>query len=201
MSDYELLYYIFQNDEEALDMLINKHEKNIFFCVKKTLEKYNYSCTTSDEFGEILHLGKLEFYQSIYRYCDDGRCSFLVFSQKCIEMAVRKYIRHRRGLTTYHFSNALSLDKQIKENEGIYYVDMVQDRRHDYEGDAITKWYHKENLMQFLEDHLKENEYEIVKLKLEGYSQIEISEMLLISRKRVYYVCNKMRKLLLSYID
>ena len=39
------------------------------------------------------------------------------------------------------------------------------------------------------------------RLKLEGYNQSEISRILSINNKRVSYVCKKMRKLLLSYID
>lgn len=201
MNDYELLYYIYQKDEEALEMLMEKHQKDIFFIVKRTIEKYNYHCSTSDEFNEMIHIGTLELYRAIYNYCDDGRCSFRVYAQKCIEMGIRKYLRHRRGIVNYLMSNALSLDEEIREGEGIYYVDSVQNQNKEFEGDMILKWYHEKNLLQFLKNQLKDSEFIIVKLKLEGYSQVEISQMLMISHKRVCYVCGKMRKLLLSYID
>lgn len=201
MSDYELLYYIYQKDEEALSMLINKHKKNIQFTTRKIIEQSGYVCSTSDEFNEMVHLGTLELYQAIYSYCDDGRCSFQVYAQKCIEMGIRKYIRHRRSHSNYQFSNAVSLDSQLKENDGIYYVDSIRSKKYEYQGELILKWYHEKNVLEFLKKELKEKEFIIAKMKIEGYTQVEISQELMIHPKRVYYVCNKIKKLLLSYID
>ena len=59
----------------------------------------------------------------------------------------------------------------------------------------------RKNLLEFLIKHLKENEYIIAKMIVEGYTRIEISQELMIQPKRVYYVCDKIKKLLLSYID
>ena len=201
MNDFELLYYIYQKDEEALQLLMKKHEKEIYFTVKRVMEKCNYICETSDEVEEMMHLGNLEFYQAIYKYCDDGRCSFGVFAQKCVEMEVRKYIRHRRGVINYQISKAFRLDERVKEEEGMYYVDSVPNSHHEFEGKTILKWYHEKNLLGFLRNELSENEFMIAKMKLEGYNQCEISRILLINNKRVSYVCKKMKKLLLSYID
>lgn len=201
MSDYELLYYIYQKDEEALSMLIEKHKKNIKFLTRKIIEQNGYECSTSDEFNEMIHLGILELYQAIYSYCDDGKCSFQVFAQKCVEMCIRKYIRHRRSMTNCIFSNAISLDSQIKENDGIYYVDSIRSNDYEFQGDLILKWFHKESLLEYLKKHLKESEFIIAKMKIDGYSHMEISQELIIQVKRVYYVCDKIKKLLLSYID
>lgn len=201
MNDYELLYYIYQKDEEALGMLIEKYKKTVYFTTKRIIEQNGYTCSTSDEFNEMVHLGILELYQAIYNYCDDGRCSFQVFAQKCIEMCIRKYIRHRRSLANHQFSNALSLDSQVKENDGIYYVDSIRSNNLEFQGDSILKWYHEKNIYEYLRNELKENEFKIAKMKIEGYTHIEISQVLMIHPKRVYYVCDKIKKLLLSYID
>lgn len=201
MNDYELLYYIYQKDEEALQMLIKKYKKNIQCTTRKIIEQNGYVCSTSDEFDEMLHLGMLELHQAIYNYCDDGRCTFQVFALKCVEMCIRKYIRHRRSCANSRFSNAISLDSRIKENDGLYYVDSIRSTNIEFQGESILEWYHKNNLLGFLKKHLKENEYIIAKMKIEGYTHMEISQELLIQPKRVYYVCDKIKKLLLSYID
>lgn len=201
MNDYELLYYIYQKDEEALAMLIEKHKKNIQCTTRKIIEQNGYVCSSSDEFDEMLHLGVLELYQAIYSYCDDGRCTFQVFAQKCIEMCIRKYIRHRRSCANNRFTTAVSLDSQVKENDGIYYVDSIRSTNVEYQGELILEWYHEKNLLEFLRNQLKENEFLIAKMKIEGYSHKEISRKLLIQPKKVYYICDKIKKLLLSYID
>lgn len=201
MNDYELLYYIYLKDEEALAMLIEKHKKNIQCTMRKIVEQNGYVCASDDEFDEMLHLGVLELYQAIYNYCDDGRCTFQVFATKCIEMCIRKYIRHRRSGANNRFATAISLDSQIKENEGIYYVDSIRSTNIEFQGEMVLEWYHEKNLLEFLEKHLKEKDYLIVKMIIEGYTRVEISQELVIQPKRVYYVCDKIKKLLLSYID
>lgn len=201
MNDYELLYYIYQKDEEALSMLIEKHKNNIKFITRKIMDQNGYICATSDEFNEMVHLGVVELYQAVYSYCDDGRCTFQVFAQKCVEMCIRKYIRHRRSMSNYQFINAVSLDSKLKENDGIYYVDAIRSNNFEFEGESILKWYHEGNVYEYLQKHLNKSELKIAKLKIEGYSNLEISQELIIQLKRVYYVCNKIKKLLLSYID
>ena len=57
MNDYELLYYIYQKDEEALVMLIEKHKKNIQYTARKIIEQNGYIFSSSDEFEEMLSLG------------------------------------------------------------------------------------------------------------------------------------------------
>ena len=52
-----------------------------------------------------------------------------------------------------------------------------------------------------IKEELKEHELKIAKMKIEGYTHIEISQKLMIHPKRVYYVCDKIKKLLLCYID
>ncbi len=201
MNDYELLYYIYQNDDEALQLLMEKYEKTIYFTVKKTVEKYAYVCEISDELDEMRQLSMLEFYHAIYRYCDDGRCSFSVFAQKCMEMCIRKYIRSRRSQANSSMSKALRLDSKVKEEEGIYYVDTFPNINHEFEGDALMKWYHEKNLLAYLRSELRDDEFMIVRMKLEGYNQREIGQIMAVNNKRVSYVCKKMQKLLLSYID
>lgn len=201
MNDYELLYYIYQKDEEALSMLIEKYKKNVQFVTRKVMEQNNYVCSTSDEFNEMVHLGLIELNQAIYNYCDDGRCSFQVFSQKCIEMCIRKYIRHRRSLANYQFANALSLDNQIKDTEGVYHIESIRSNYSEFEGDLILKWYHQDSIYDFLRKHLKVSEFIIAEMKIEGYTHMEISQILMIQPKRVYYVYDKIKKLLMSYID
>ena len=98
-------------------------------------------------------------------------------------------------------SKAFRLDDKVKEEEGLYYVDAIPNVNQDFEGETITKWYHEKNLFTYLRSELRDDEFIIARLKLEGYNQSEISRILSINNKRVSYVCKKMRKLLLSYID
>lgn len=201
MNDYELLYYVFQKDEEALEMLIRKYEKNLYFTVRKVMNQSGYSCETSDELNEIMQTCRLELYQAIYNYRDTGTCSFYVYALKCVEMGVRKHIRHKRCGFNYMFANALRLDAKVKEDGDTYMVDVLQNQRKDFEGASITKWHHEENIYNYLKDHLKKKEFIVAESIMKGYTLDEIRLEMGMTYKQIYYIRCKIRNLLLSYID
>ena len=80
-------------------------------------------------------------------------------------------------------------------------MDSVRSNYYEFQGDTILKWYHENNIDDYLKKYLKENELMIWKLKTKGYTYMEISQELRIHLKRVYYVSDKIKKLLLCYID
>ncbi len=201
MNDYELLYYIYQQDEEALEMLMERYRRSVYFISKAILDRTDYKLERSDEMDDIIQLGYLELYQSIYAYRDDLNCSFAIYSQKCIEMGVRKYIRGKRGRQNYEDARALRLDEKVMDEGAVYRIDRMSNTRHEFEGHKILNWYHEETLLKYLQDVLKESEFQIIKLKIEGYTQKEIALLLCVNTKRVHYVMKKTRKVLLSYID
>lgn len=201
MNDYELLYYVYQGDEEALEMLMKRFEKSIYFTAYKILKQLNYQFQASDELKEMTHLGKLEVYRAVYAYRDEGHCSFQVFANQCVEMGMRKYIRHKRSNSSIRYSTALRLDSELKEESGLYYVDALSNHHEEFEGVSILKWYHPKNILECLEKDLLEDEVKIAKYILEGYTQGEISRLLGVKQKRIYYIRHKLKNLLLSYID
>lgn len=201
MNDYELLYYIYQNDEEALEILMKKYARNMICTIRKVMSGLNYVCETSDEFKEMIHLLNLELYQAVFSYRDDGKCSFGVYVNKCFEIGIKKYIRHRRSKECYQLSSAVRLDDKIKEEGNIYKVDALPSRNNEYDGQKICKWYYEANIIDYLSIHLKDIELKVAKKMIEGYTQMEISYDLKISYKQVHYIRNKIKNLLLRYID
>lgn len=201
MTDYELLYYIYQNDEEALRLLLKKHKNGMDCLIRRLLKRYGYEFESSDEFTELQNMAEMETYLAAFNYRDDGTCSFTVYVEKCVEMGLRKHMRQRRCYANKMMTHALRLDEKVRESEGIYHADLLENKNTDFEGHTILKWYHEKNVLEYLANHLKESEFVIVRMKLEGYSQKEIAARLMITVKQVYYVCAKVKKLLRSYID
>lgn len=201
MNDYELLYYIYQNDEEALELLMKKYARSMICMIRKVISGLNYVCESSDEFKEMLHLLNLELYQAAFSYRDDGKCSFGVYVNKCFEIGIKKYIRHCRSKECYQLTTALRLDEKVKEDGNIYVVDAIPNKNYEYDGQKICKWYYEGNILDYLSIHLKDIELKVAKKMIEGYTQAEISYELRISYKQVHYIRNKIKNLLLRYID
>ena len=126
MNEYEILYYIRQNNEEASKMLMNSFQKKIYRAIRRMKDKLNYRYTTSDEDEELIHYCNQALLKAAERYQDHGKASFTSYATSCIEKAIRTYIRNKRTGTNLELSNALPLDAVMSEKEGLYYIDVVE---------------------------------------------------------------------------
>lgn len=201
MNDYDLLYLIYQHDDEALEILLKKHEKNIYFAVKNAISLAHYQFSFSDEFKEFIHIANMEVQEAIFRYKDDGKCSFQSYALTCISLRLKKEIRQRRSNTNNLMTYAVRLDECVKEGEGMYFIDMIENTHREFEGNKILDPLNKKELLEYLKTKLKPYEYQIADMTMRGYSQSEISIKLNMTPKRVNYVCKKMRKLLSNQIQ
>ncbi|MGN1344228.1 MAG: sigma-70 family RNA polymerase sigma factor [Traorella sp.] len=196
MSDYELLYFIYQHDDEALEMLLEKYHMRVYYIVKAVFTRNGYHPTFNDELDEFIHLGNTEVQEAIYRYRDDGKCSFQSFVYACLTLRIKKEVRQKRSHTNQMMDQAFRLDECVKEKENLYFVDLVENHYREFEGDKILDPFNLIDILEYLKKELKPDEYQIAEFMFKGYRQAETSIILKITNKRVSYVCKKIRKLI-----
>lgn len=201
MNEYEILYYIRQNNEEASKMLINSFQKRIYCAIRRIKDKLNYRYTTSDEDEELIHYCNQALLKAVERYQDYGKASFTSYATSCIEKAIRTYIRNKRTGANRELSNALPLDAVMSEKEGLYYIDVVENNNPAFNpADSIHK-IEQEMMKDFLKSKLSDIEYQVYELRLLGYNNREIAEKMNETPRRINYIYAKIKKLLISHID
>ena len=196
MRENELINLILQGNEEAALELIKKHEKNIYFCVKHTIENCGYICTYSDEFDELMQIGRMELYNAIFKFKDTGENTFQTFALKCIEQRIKQEIRHLRSNANQLYNNALRLDERVKEEEGILYGDTVKNNHPEYEPEYIMDLRNPKMIEHLLSDCFSADEYVVIMLRIEGYTYGEIAKMVGLGLKQVEYRIKKFEKFL-----
>ena len=201
MNEYEMLYLIRQNNEEAEKLLLRIFQRKIYHTIHRIKDKRNYRSTTSDEDDELTQYCNQALLNAAESYQDYGGASFSHYATCCIETAVRTYIRHKRSNTNQGLSKALPLDALISDKEGLYYLDVVENRNPAFEPQSTIAKMERDRLRQHLKEKLTESEYRVYEMRILGYKNREIAEELNVTIRRICYIQGKIKKLLARYID
>ena len=196
-EEFELLCDVIQNVDGAFEDLLAMHETNIFFAVRSAVIQCNYQPLYSDEFEELLNIGRQELHLACFKYKDNEKCSFQTFAMACVSTKVKKEIRSRRSNSNQLLNSAVRLDDRVKEGEALYLVDLIENPHREFEGEKILDPFNRDELLEHLAKNLKPIEYKVAELYLDGFRQTQISIELQLPQKRVNYICKKIRNLLL----
>lgn len=171
ISDDELIYMIKQNNKEAYGLLFSRYEKNMGSMLKK-IENYLYS--NIDE-STVFSIYMESFDKSVKLY-NNAKGAFFYFMKEIFRFDLVKF--YRNNLSSYD-KEILSFDD--KDN---YIKDTFMDDND----------YHKKvEVILILEKLKEENEldYQVVKYWMYGYRYKEISKILNLGVKQIYYILDR----------
>lgn len=114
INDYELLYYVKENDEYALNTLYNKYEPVINKLASKYFKKYKYIGITYEDLLQEARIGLMKAIKNF----DDDQSLFYSFALLCIERNLINYTKSFNRLKNYPYN---SLNTFLPRNEE--YVD------------------------------------------------------------------------------
>ena len=194
-SDEELLYMIRSNDEIALELLLERLNQAVVKTAESIVKRLG--CYDVDEAKQGLRLG---FLSAIDTFREDRDSSFRYFAKMCAEREVRTMMRKERfkGVSSHYRS--VSLD-QIREDEGVYLVDMIENTHPEYNPSWYAKYCQTMQDYYTCMDRLNELERKICHMRLEGFSYKEIANLLNINVKRIDNTMQKVRKKLNRMFD
>lgn len=201
MDDYELVELIHQRNDEAFELLLKKYHYVILKAIGRVKARANYTCSSSDEDDEILQKCHLAMLDAVYNFRDDGGASFSHYAFTCVESAIRSHIRQQRTMKSQTTNLALSLDTVVKDSDEIYIVDTLENNHPEFEGIFCLRFNQYDWIETHLRNELTEEELKILKYRLMGYTYREISLVFDCKLKHVAYICDKIKKLLVSHID
>ena len=96
-NDYELLYYVKENDDEALNTLFVKYDPIINKLSNKYYKKYKYIGIDYDDLVQEARIGLMNSIKSF----DDEQSMFYSFTILCIERQLINYTKSHNRLKNY----------------------------------------------------------------------------------------------------
>ena len=180
-NDYELLDLIYDNDEVAYDIMLNKYKSVIY---NKALEYYTYlkdnKCTgfTLDDFYEE---GIIAFNNAVKKYDPNKGSLFYSFLLVCLTSSFNLLLRDILRLKNRPLLKYQELDFEVRDSRAVDPYDDIDNL------DIYNK------LDDYL-DNLSQLDSAIITLRINNFKYSEIEELLDVSSSHISRVVTAMRK-------
>lgn len=182
INDYELIYYVRDNDDKSLELLFKKYEPVIYKYASLFYRKYKYTGLSYEDLIQEARIGLMNAIKSF----NDAHSLFYSFALLCIERQLINYTKSHNTLKNYplNYSN-------IEINDRTEFID-------NSDVDSILleneKYFECKNLLKF-------NLSIVYELRYNGFSFNEISMLLDIPKTTVDGRISLIRKYLKNSLN
>ena len=187
-NDYELMYLISENNEDAYQTIFEKYQPLVF---KEAIKYIFLSKKLGISEEDLIEEGKVGLYKAIEGY--NNEVEFFTFASICIKRSIFILLKKSSTYKQKILNEAIDINQD--NDDSIYYQeekdkDIVQNLINEEFESKITKFKHK----------LNEQDSTIFELKYNGFTYKEISEILNLDKKyidnRLLSIRNKLKKYL-----
>lgn len=173
LNDNELVYLCAENNEDAMNLIVNKYKNCILMILKEYLKEYNI---IGVEVADLYQEGLIGLMHAIHSYNPTRDVLFYTYANACIRTslisAIRQTFRQKNRILNYSYS----LDK-IFEDSGDNFYEILKDE--SYEPNKLLLSSEEENeLINKLKSKLSKSELAIFELRLKGLSNGEIASLI-----------------------
>ena len=190
ITDTELLEQIQENNEEALEKLIERYK----VVINGVLSKYKREASTIGlDVKDLYQEGLIGLITAIKRYDELKDASFRTFANLVIERQIIDLIKTNKRMKHMALNNSISLDSLLDEESDESLYDKIEADNYT----PITKLISDEDKV-LLKNNLTDFELKVYELKYEGKSNKEIA---LILDKNVRSIENTIQRIKVKFKD
>jgi RNA polymerase sporulation-specific sigma factor len=180
-NDFELLYLIGENNEDAVNILYNKYYPVVELKAKQYL---NSSINKGLDLNDLIQEGMIGLSQAIKDFKDKKDVKFSTFASLCIEREIQTAVTKADRQKHKALNDSLSLDYVFDDNERPLLDYLVSENSTNPENYLVDLESEKE-IYEKVQSSLTNFEKEVFKLKINNFSYKEIAEILNKSPKSI----------------
>lgn len=195
-NDYELLYLISENNEEAKELFYSKYKPIIELKAKKFTK---YVQSKGYDYNDLVQEGMIGLSKAIKDYSEKKDVQFITFANICIERQLFSFLRNISAGRHKVLNESLSFDTTTN-TYGKPLINLLDDKNINPETTFIESE-EKESLYNRIISILNETEIEIFELRAEGFSYKEIANLLNITEKSVGKHIEKIKNKISKMLD
>ena len=171
LNDYELVYYVSENNEDSFDVLMEKYRPLIYKEVSKFQKTFK---NLGFDLEDLLQIGYVTLYQSSKLY-KESDSHFYTYFVKALTNALYNEYRNNTTNRKKILNMSLSYDKEVP-NSDIYYIDLFPNKE-NFDID-VEKFIRFKNSMSFELGNIFE-------MYMNGYKLDEIAKLLSLDLQKV----------------
>jgi len=188
INDYELIYEIRESSEDSYNLLIKKYSSLIR---KLADDYYKKSKTIKVEYDDLVQEGYYGLLQALDNY-DESSSLFYTFANLCIKREMERLIKSYSRNKQMVLNSAISINKPIDSEEDTYLEDVIPSKENIE--DSIINEIDSKRLYN-LKNEMPFEMACIYELRINKFTNIEISELLDLPKKKVEKYIYRIKKL------
>ena len=173
-NDYEILNYINDADQNAIDLMYKKYEPLIISTAKKM---FRNNKNTGFELSDLVQEGMLGLQDAIDTFNENAEATFYTYAAICIKRKMLSFITSANRMKKKVLNDAISLDitDESGDNKNIEYLF----KNDDINPENILIGEESQNeLFKMTSNKLTDNELQVFELKVNGFDYKEIAQIL-----------------------
>lgn len=178
LNDYELISYVYENNEEANNILIKKYEPLIKSIANRMLKCCSYSGL---ELNDLVQEGMIGLNHAISYFNEQKDITFYTFAKKCVERRLISVIVASKRLKHKVLNESISFDS---DDENYSFEGILKDDSNNPE-DIVIKTDEFDDLIIKVKDKLTDFEQQVFELMISYFSYSEIAQILDKDKKQI----------------
>lgn len=196
IGDFEYLYMIRKNDEDALEIMMDKFDRLVWSRAHFYFNMYRpQGISVQDLYQE----GRIALYESFFSYQEERNVGLAYYIDLCVSSRIKTELRRCRGYSYRMLDTSYSLDMSISEDGSLCLGDLVSDDNIKSDPARMSHYFEAKEILNKIYSGLSDLEKEICQLRQDGFSYNEIALLLKIEAKKVDNVVQKVRRLVSDY--
>lgn len=193
INDYEQLYLIKENDEDAKDIVFKKYRPIVLSVANKY---YKFLKDKKVDLDDLIQEGQIGLFNAINAFKDTEGACFYTFSTICIEREIRSYCRQYSSPKNNILNDAYSVD-QYDDGELNIFLNKAVDKS-IFNPDKYLSHNSIYNKLINFKNSLTVKQGMVFELRYNGFKYKEISELLDISINSVDHYIHKYKEKLMQ---
>ena len=170
LNDYELIYYINENDEEANNIIIKKYEPLIISIVNRMMKSCPY---LGLEKSDLIQEGMIGLNHAIGYFNEQKDITFYTYAKTCVERRLISVIVSAKRLKHKNLNESISFDT---EDDGSLEFFLKDDSSNPEK--IVVAEESKNEIINLIKDKLTDLENQVFDLMISYFNYKEIAEML-----------------------
>ena len=195
-NDYELLYLISENNEDAKELFYKKYKPIIELKAKKFTK---YVESKGYDYNDLIQEGMIGLSKAIKDFSEQKDVKFTTFANICIERQILSFMRNISAGRHKVLNESLSFDTTTN-SYGLPLINLLDDKNVNPETTFIESE-EKEDLYNDIVSILNEKEIEVFELRTKGFTYKEIASLLNITEKSVGKHIEKIKSKINKMLD
>ena len=195
-NDYELLYLISENNEDAKELFYKKYKPIIEMKARKFTK---YVESNGYDYNDLVQEGMIGLSKAIKDYSEQKDVQFTTFANVCIERQMFSFMRNISAGRHKILNDSLSFDTTTN-SYGKPLINLLDDKNVNPETTFIESE-EEEDLHNDIVSVLNEKEIEVFELRTKGFTYKEIASLLNITEKSVGKYIEKIKNKISKMLD